>query len=120
MQDFRHLIHFLQNDIDKQMSLIINLLQSNINETIIIEALLHVFITDFLLDSTTALTFFTNLTETNGPFFRDLAIFYFFLRSTINLFDAFFFFLVLNPLAGTPFLDLGCPPDDFPSPPPIG
>ena len=40
LQDFHHLIHFLQNDIDKQMSLIINLLNSNINETIIIEALL--------------------------------------------------------------------------------
>ena len=40
LKDLNHLIHFLHHDIDKQMNLIINLLQSNINETIIIDTLL--------------------------------------------------------------------------------
>ena len=52
--------------------------------------------------------FFSRLIETNGPFFNDLAIFYyFFLRSIINLLLALFFDRVLNPFAGIPFLDLG-------------
>lgn len=34
--------------------------------------------------------------------------------------EYFFGALVLYPFAGTPFLDLGCPPEDLPSPPPIG
>ena len=45
---------------------------------------------------------------------------YFFLFSIIYLFEDFFFDLVLKPFAGMPFLDLGCPPEALPSPPPIG
>ena len=36
------------------------------------------------------------------------------------LLDNFFLERVLYPFAGTPFLDLGCPPEALPSPPPIG
>src|SRR5512139_1024941 len=44
----------------------------------------------------------------------------YFLLLTINLSDSFFF-LVLNPLVGLPHGVHGCrPPDDLPSPPPIG
>ena len=90
----------------------------------ITDALAQVLTTDFLLVSFIANTFLSNLKSIKGPFFNEriiiIPLYYFFLRSTIYLLEAFFFERVLYPFASKPFRERGCPPDERPSPPPIG
>src|SRR5687767_6542687 len=63
--------------------------------------------------------FFTRLSTTYGPFLIERAI-YFFLRRTIHLLVALLR-RVLYPFAGWPQGEHGWrPPEDLPSPPPIG
>src|ERR1035437_3714052 len=90
----------------------------------ITDALAHVLITDFLLVSTIARTLRSSLKSIKGPFFNErliLSPFNYFLRfSTIYLLEAFLSERVLNPFANKPLRERGCPPEERPSPPPIG
>src|SRR5210317_723221 len=83
----------------------------------------QVLITDFFPESFISRTRFSSLKSIKGPFFSErlmLSYFFDFLFSTMYLSEYFFLARVLKPLAGIPFLDLGCPPEARPSPPPIG
>src|SRR3989442_13356375 len=84
----------------------------------------QVFTTRFSPLRFMASIFFTRLSTTYGPFLIERAIdsppAYFVRRRMMNLPDALLR-RVLYPLAGCPHGEHGCrPPDDLPSPPPIG